>query len=157
MSITIPTNVRDEAGWDGERGGSRPGSVAPAVVYLAAARNTYGTLSYRRALGRVSGTWPRAVVMDADACGFSSRADWHLRWPFIRDGIDSVVVLAEDDGTISHDTWLELRDATDAGLPCWLVTAQGSLTPVTVVGFSLYPTGVRTDRRWARAEVSSGS
>ena len=65
--------------------------------------------------------------MDADACGFVSRADWYLRWPFIRDGIDSLVVLSEEDGSISRETWLELRDAMDSGLSCWFVTADGDL------------------------------
>jgi len=123
------------------------------VVYLAAARNTYGTLSYRRAMRRLADEWPRAVVMDADACGFASRADWHLRWPFIRDGIDSLVVLAEEDGSISRETWLELRDGLDSGLSCWFVTGDGNLTFLASIQFQLYATGVRTERRWAHAEV----
>jgi hypothetical protein len=129
--------------------------MAPAVAYLAAAQNTYGTPAYRQALRRVTDEWPRAVVMDADACGFVSRADWHLRWPFIRDGIDCLVVLSEDDGTISRETWLELRDATDSGTRCWFVTRDGDLAPAASVLFHLYPLGARTDRRWALAEVLS--
>jgi hypothetical protein len=158
MSITIRSDVGHDAGPEREPGGGGPrGAVAPAVVYLAAARNTYGTASYRSALRRVCDTWPQSVVMDADACGFASRADWHLRWPFIRDGIDGLVVLAEGDGTIGHDTWLELRDATDCGLPSWLVTGDGNLVGVTVVSFQLYPLGARTMRRWARAELAPGT
>ena len=83
--------------------------------------------------------WPRAVVMDADACGFASRADWYLRWPFIRDGIDSLVVLAEEDGSISRETWLELRDAMDSGLSCWFVTGDGDLAFLASIQFRLYP------------------
>jgi hypothetical protein len=97
--------------------------------------------------------WPNAVVMDTAGCGFSSNADWQLRWPFIREGIDSLVVLSEDDGTISQDTWRELRDATDAGLPCWFVTGEGRLTPAKSVRFRMYPAGARTDRHWARIEL----
>ena len=129
--------------------------MAPAVVYVAAAQNTYGTPTYHRALQRVTGEWPRAVVMDADACGFVSRADWHLRWPFIREGIDCLVVLSEDDGTISRETWLELRDAADSGTRCWIVTRDGDLAPAASARFQLYPPGARTDRRWALAEVPS--
>ncbi|HUY22912.1 MAG TPA: hypothetical protein VMV22_11315 [Acidimicrobiales bacterium] len=157
MSVTIPSGVHEDAGARGGHSRDRAEELVAAVVYLAAAKNTYGTLPYRRALRRVGDAWPQAVVMDADGCGFASRADWHLRWPFIRDGIDCLVVLAEDDGTISHDTWLELRDASDAEVPCWIVTADADLVPVTVVSFRLYPTGARTDRRWARAEVSPGA
>ena len=139
------------------RGG--PGTCAPAsqrvpaVVYLAAAKNTYGTRSYRRAVQRVVEEWPEAVVMDTAGCGFASSADWQLRWPFIREGIDTLVVLAEDDGTISQDTWRELHDATDAGLPCWIATGDGRLTPAASVRFRVYPAGARTDRHWARIEV----
>jgi hypothetical protein len=125
----------------------------PAVVYLAAAKNTYGTRSYRRAVQRVVEEWPDAVVMDTAGCGFASSADWQLRWPFIRDGIDTLVVLSEDDGTISQDTWRELRDATDADLPCWFVTGDGRLTAAKSVRFRMYPPGARTDRHWARVEV----
>ncbi len=120
-------------------------------MYLAAARNTYGTLAYRRALVLLAETWPKAVVMDADACGFASRADWYLRWPFIREGIDSLVVLSESDGSISQETWHELRDGMASGLPCWFVTADAELASLTSVHFRLYPTGVRTTRRWAHA------
>ncbi|MGA2520077.1 MAG: hypothetical protein ABSG81_04580 [Acidimicrobiales bacterium] len=166
MSIMIPSNARKGAGLDrsvARATGAKATNTAsdeavaavPAVVYLAAAQNTYGTMLYRLAMRRLAETWPGAVLMDADACGFSSRADWQLRWPFIREGIDGLVVLSEGDGTISHDTWLELRDATDLGLPCWLVTADGALAPVTVVSFRLYPMGARSSRRWARAELPS--
>jgi hypothetical protein len=157
MSVTVPLGAPQPAGSTPRQGGVRSIPTLPAVVYLAAAQNTYGTLSYRRATRRVATEWPRAVVMDADACGFTSRADWYLRWPFIRDGIDCLVVLAEADGSISRETWLELRDATDAGLPCWFVTGDGDLAALGSVHFRLYPTGVRTGRRWARAEVLSGT
>ena len=111
MSITVPVGVRDG---QGPEPNPSPNDIAPAVVYLAAAQSTYGTTRYREALRRVAEVWPRAVVMDSDACGFASRADWYLRWPFICDGIDCMVVLTESDGSVSQDTWLELRDATDA-------------------------------------------
>jgi hypothetical protein len=126
---------------------------APAVVYLAAAKNTYGTRSYRNAVRRIMDEWPRAVVMDTAGCGFVSRADWYLRWPFIREGIDCLVVLGEDDGTISQDTWRELKDSREQGLPCWFVTGDGRLTRAESVRFRMYPTGTRTDRHWACAEV----
>ena len=154
MSVTVPFGSRQAAGSKPERGGDRAVPASPAVVYLAAAQNTYGTRSYRQAMARVADEWPRAVVMDADACSFSSRADWHLRWPFIRDGIDCLVVLAETDGSISRETWLELRDATDSGLPCWFVTGDGDLAALGPAHFRLYPSGLRTGRRWAHAEVS---
>jgi hypothetical protein len=153
MSVTVPFGAQ-EAGSEPGHGQARAIRSSPAVVYLAAAQNTYGTLSYRRAMVRVTTEWPRAVVMDADACGFASRADWHLRWPFIRDGIDCLVVLAESDGSISRETWLELRDAADCGVPCWSVTGDGDLAALGPVHFRLYPTGVRTERRWAHAGVS---
>jgi hypothetical protein len=155
MSVTVPLGGPDDAGSNLRSRHAPSSSISPAVVYLAAAHNTYGTLSYRRALRRLGDEWPRAVVMDADACGFISRADWHLRWPFIREGIDSLVVLCEADGTISRETWLELRDASDSGLPCWFVTGHGGLAPAATVLFRLYPIDARTDRRWARAEVRS--
>jgi len=151
MSVTVPFGARDDVGSELEQ--QRAATQAAAVVYLAAAQNTYGTLSYRRAMRRVADHWPRAVVMDVDACGFASRADWYLRWPFIRDGIDCLVVLAEADGSISRETWLELRDATDSRLPCWFVTGDGDLVPAQSVYFGLYPVGARTGRRWAHAEV----
>jgi hypothetical protein len=150
MSITVPLGAPDNAGQGSERHRAGAHEGAPAVVYLAAARNTYGTLSYRRAMKRIADEWPRAVVMDADACGFASRADWFLRWPFIREGIDSLVVLSEDDGSISQETWSELRDATASGLPCWFV-ADGDLVALRSIHFRLYPAGVRTSRRWAHA------
>jgi len=150
MSITHPFGARDDTASELEHVDR---ATPPAVVYLAAAENTYGTLSYRRAMGQVAALWPRAVVMDADACGFASRADWYLRWPFIRDGIDCLVVLSEADGSISRETWLELRDAADSGLPCWFVTSAGDLAPLASMHFGLYPTGARTGRRWARAQV----
>jgi len=157
MSVTVPFGAREAAGPDPGDGGAGAVRTSPAVVYLAAAQSLYGTRSYRRAVARVTTEWPRAVVMDADACGFASRADWHLRWPFIRDGIDCLVVLAEPDGSISRETWLELRDATDSGLPCWFVTGDGDLAALGPVHFRLYPTGVRTDRRWAHSEVSQSA
>jgi hypothetical protein len=153
MSVTVPFGAQDDAGSASGQCQARAHETAAAVVYLAAARNTYGTLSYRRAMRRVAELWPRAVVMDADACGFASRADWYLRWPFIRDGIDCLVVLAEEDGSISRETWLELRDAMDSGLPCWFVTDVGDLAFLASIHFRLFPTGVRTERRWAHAEV----
>jgi len=156
MSVTIPSTVRHDDGEDRHSGGTGSAGRAPAVVYLAAARNTYGTVAYRLALHRIASTWPEAVVMDADACGFISRADWHLRWPFIRDGLDGLVVLCEGDGTISYDTWLEVRDADGRGIPVWLVGRQSLLAPATVASFRLYPTGVRSSRRWARAEPPTG-
>ena len=152
MSVTVPFGAQGDAGSDLERRRAGAQKTAPAVVYLAAAKNTYGTLSYRQAMRRVADQWPRAVVMDADSCGFTSRADWYLRWPFIRDGIDCVVVLSEEDGSISRETWLELRDATDSGLPCWFVTSAGDLAPAASARFRLYPTGVRTVRRWAHID-----
>jgi len=155
MSVTVPYGAADDAGPEpGEQRG-RARASAPAVVYVAAPRNTYGTLSYRRALHRVAGKWPRSVVMDADGCGFASRADWTLRWPFIRDGIDCLVVLSETDGSISRATWLELRDALEARLSCWFVTGNADLIPLASVQFELYPIGVRTERHWARAEDPS--
>jgi len=156
MSVTIPSGVRQDDGPERRPGDDRPEGLTPAVVYLAAARNTYGTVAYRLAVHRIAYTWPQAVVMDADACGFASRADWQLRWPFIRDGIDGLVVLCEGDGTVSHDTWLELRDAGDLGLPMWLVARDASLTPISASGFRLYPSGVRSARRWARVQMPGG-
>lgn len=153
MSVTVPLGAQGGAQPAPRQGRARASDAEPAVVYLAAARNTYGTLSYRRAMRRLADQWPRAVVMDADACGYASPADWFLRWPFIRDGIDSLVVLAEEDGSISRETWLELRDATDVGVSCWFVTGTGDLTFLASMHFRLYPTGVRTERRWAHAEV----
>jgi hypothetical protein len=153
MSVTVPFGAQDDASAAPKQDRVRAHESEPAVVYLAAARNTYGTLSYRRALRHVAEVWPRAVVMDADACGFASRADWYLRWPFIREGIDSLVVLSEEDGSISRETWLELRDAMDSGLSCWFVTGDGNLAFLASILFRLYPTGVRTERRWAHAEV----
>ena len=151
MSVTVPYGAQEDAGSTPEKGRAQQVRTLPAVIYLAAAQNTYGTLSYRRALRRVADEWPLAVVMDADACGFASRADWYLRWPFIRDGLDGVVVLSEEDGSISRETWLELRDAVDSGLPCWFVTGCGDLAPAASISFGLYPSGVRTVRRWAHA------
>ena len=153
MSVTVPFGAQEAAGSEPGHGGAGAVRTSPAVVYLAAAQSLYGTRSYRRAKRRMSEVWPRAVVMDADACGFSSRADWYLRWPFIREGIDSLVVLAEEDGSISRETWLELRDAMDSGLSCWFVTDDGDLAFLATILFRLYPTGVRTERRWAHAEV----
>ncbi len=153
MSVTVPFGAPDDASSGPTQDQVLAHEHEPAVVYLAAARNTYGTLSYRRAKQRVADAWPRAVVMDADACGFTSRADWYLRWPFIRDGIDGLVVLAEEDGSISRETWLELRDAMDSGLSCWFVTGAGDLAFLESILFRLYPTGIRTERRWAHAEV----
>jgi len=149
VSVTVRFGAQDESGHDH----AQAQETSPAVVYLAAARNTYGTTSYRGAAQAVAEVWPRAVVMDAEACGFASRADWSLRWPFIRDGIDCLVVLAEDDGSISRDTWLECRDARESGLSCWFVSAAGALVPLASFHFRLYPVGTRTERRWAQAEV----
>ena len=56
-----------------------------------------------------------------------------MRWPFIREGIDSLVVLSEADGSISQETWLELRDGMASELPCWFVTADGELAVLTSV------------------------
>ena len=152
MSITAESEQSDHD--ESARGGLTSVTPStPAVVYLAAARNTYGTRSYRLAVQRVVEEWPDAVVMDTAGCGFASSADWRLRWPFIRDGIDTLVVLSEDDGTISQDTWRELRDATDAGLPCWIATGDGRLTTASSVRFRVYPSGARTDRHWARIDV----
>ncbi|HTT87449.1 MAG TPA: hypothetical protein VMF60_08790 [Acidimicrobiales bacterium] len=153
MSITVPVGVR---GGRGREPTPRPGDITPAVVYLAAAQSTYGTTRYRDALRQVARVWPRAVVMDAAACGFASRADWHLRWPFICDGIDSLVVLTETDGTVSQDTWLELRDATGTALPCWFVTTDGGMVHARSVRLRLHAAEVRDTRRWALAEVLSG-
>jgi hypothetical protein len=153
MSVTVRSGAQDDANSAPERDDAVRSKSTPAVVYLAAARNTYGTLSYRRAVGRVAEQWPRAVVMDVDACGFTSRADWYLRWPFIRDGIDCLVVLSEEDGSISRETWLELRDAMDSGLSCWFVTGDGDLVFLGSILFRLYPMELRTERRWAHAEV----
>ncbi len=157
MSVTVRFGAQQDTGSESVHGRAQGQETAPAVVYMAAARNTYGTQSYRRALQRVADRWPRAVVMDADACGFASRADWHLRWPFIRDGLDCVVVLSEEDGSISRETWMELRDATDAGLACWFVTGSGDLASAASVPLRLHPTGVRTVRRWAQAQVPPGT
>ena len=88
--------------------------------------------------------------MDADSCGFMSRADWYLRWPFIRDGIDGLVVLSEEDGSISRETWLELRDAMDSGLPCWFVTGTGDLAPAGVDPLPALP-----DRRPHRSALGA--
>jgi len=178
MSITIPSQARQGDGPEpaGDGRGAEPAAeptttgapattapataplapAAPAVVYLAAAQNTYGTLLYRLALRHLGELWPDAVLMDAASCGFSSRADWQLRWPFIREGIDGLVVLSEADGTVSRDTWLELRDATDLGVPSWSVTRSGSLVPVSLMSFRLYPKGSRSVRRWARVELAPG-
>jgi hypothetical protein len=152
MSVTIPLGVGHDAE-PGQPRGLRPDEIAPAVVYLAAAPSTFGTERYRAAVQRMASLWPRAVLMDADACGFTSRADWHLRWPFICEGIDVLVVLAEADGTLGQHAWLELRDAIDAGLPCWFVTDRGGLVSARAVRLRIYPAGTRTGRRWATAEA----
>ena len=157
MSITIPWRAGEDAGATRDGADVRVESTDPAIVYLAAAKNTFGTLTYRRAVSRLAACWPRSALMDAEACRYTSLADWQLRWPFIRDGVDCVVVLCEDDGTISHDTWLELRDATDHGMPCWFVQPDGVLVSSTSVPLRLYPTGARTASRWARAQVGFAS
>ena len=156
MSVTVPLGVGHDGGPAPGPGGPRPEQFAPAVVYLAAALSTYGTVRYHEARKRIAEHWPRAVLMDADSCGFSSRADWHLRWPFICDGIDLLVVLAERDGTIGQETWLELRDALDAGLPSWFVTDAPGLFDSSSVRLRLYAAGERDARRWAVAEVLAG-
>ena len=74
MSVTVPYGAQEDAGSTPGKGRAQQVRTLPAVIYLAAAQNTYGTLSYRRALRRVADEWPLAVVMDADACGFASRA-----------------------------------------------------------------------------------
>ncbi len=67
MSVTVPLGAQGGAQSAPKHDRASAHETAPAVVYLAAARNTYGTLSYRRAMRRVAEQWPRAVVMDADA------------------------------------------------------------------------------------------
>jgi hypothetical protein len=152
MSVTIPLGVGHDADSEGP-GYTRPQDITPAVVYLSAAPSTYGTARYHGAVRHMASLWPRAVLMDADSCCFTSRADWHLRWPFICDGLDALVVLGEADGTLSQETWLELRDAADAGLPCWFVGDAGALVSSRAVRLRLYPAGVRSGRRWAMAEA----
>ena len=154
MSVPIPLGV-GHAAEPGKPGELRPEEIAPAVVYLAAASSTYGTARYRMAVQRMTSLWPRAVLMDSDACGFTSRADWHLRWPFICEGLDALVVLAEGDGTLSQEAWLELRDGIDGGLPCWFVTESGGLVSSRSVRLRIYPVGTRSGRRWASWPVLS--
>lgn len=79
MSVTVRFGLQDDPHAAREQAPERAQETMPAVVYLAAARNTYGTSIYSRAVRRVAELWPRAVVMDAEACGFVSSADWYLR------------------------------------------------------------------------------
>src|SRR5271154_4788039 len=69
MSVTVRFGAQDDPHAARDLTAARAHETVPAVVYLAAARNTYGTLSYRRAVERITEVWPRAVVMDAEACG----------------------------------------------------------------------------------------
>lgn len=64
-------------------------------------------------------------------------------------------MLSEEDGSISRETWLELRDAMDSDLSCWFVCADGHLAQLASILFRLYPIDTRTERRWAHAEVPS--
>jgi hypothetical protein len=41
----------------------------------------------------------------------------------------------------------------DSGMSCWFVTGDGNLAFLASISFRLYPTGVRTERHWAHAEV----
>jgi hypothetical protein len=157
MSVTFPRGARSERRRAGEEPVLGSHQTAPAVVYLAAGHSTFGTVRYRRAVSRVGEAWPRAALMDAHSCGFVSRTDWELRWPFICDGIDCLVVLPGADASIGEQTWRELHDALGAGLSCWFVTETNRLASFGSVRLQAYPEVDRTERRWARVEVRSGS
>jgi hypothetical protein len=157
MSVTFPRRVRSARGRAGDEPVPVPRESEPAVVYLSAEQSTFGSLRYRRAICRVSEVWPRAALMDVHSCGFVSRTDWELRWPFICDGIDSLVVLPAADASIGEQTWRELHDALGAGLSCWFVTDTNRLAGFQSVRLEPYPEVDRTVRRWALVEVRAGT
>ena len=112
MSVTIPLGVGHDAE-PGKPGELRPEETAPAVVYLAAASNTYGTarVPHGRAADDVAvapsrASWTRCVRLRV-ACRLASALALHPR------GARCLVVLAEGDGSLSQETWLELRDGMD--------------------------------------------
>ncbi len=151
MSVTVPFGAQEDAGSEPGPGRAQAQETAPAVVYLAAAKNTYGTAVVPPGAaaggGRVAsgGRDGRRCLWLHVARRLAPSLALHPRWHRRPGG-------ALGGGRVDQPgTWLELRDALDSGLPCWFVTGSGDLAPVVSISFRLYPTGVRTVRRWAHA------
>jgi hypothetical protein len=122
------------------------GPVRPRV-YAAHPKACYGTAYAATCLARLGELLPAAEIVDPEALGWRTEAQWRLSWPKVLGGLSSFVVFAGIDGTIGAGCIRELTDAVARYLPI-AGFHDGALR--TIVGLELMPIPFRSPRSTAR-------
>lgn len=112
----------------------RPRAPAPATgrsssarrAYLAHPMTSYATAYARAGAAALATLLPSWEVIDPEACGWASDADWARDWPRILAGCSLVCVLPGPDGGVGAGCLREVADAIAREVPV-LVLDKGDL------------------------------
>lgn len=110
-------------------------------VYAAHAMTCYGTEHERASLDTLAGLFPDAEIVDP-AGMFASSTEWLDRWPDVLDGLDALVLFADEHGMVGAGCLREVADAIAAGVPVAYLDPCFGLCELA--GFDFLPASVRT-------------
>jgi hypothetical protein len=114
-------------------------------VYAAHPLTCYGSVHAEVRLAALCGLLPDVEIVDPEACGWASNADWQAGWPTLSESLSGLVVFAAADETIGAGCLHEIADALALGLPVAAFTDRLGL--VELVGTALLPAQDRNPSR----------
>jgi len=122
-----------------------------SLAYVAHPMTSYATPWAARALAAVAAALPGVELIDPEAMGWRTNADWLAAWDEIVEAIDLLVIVAAADGSIGAGCLRELADALAVGVPVAVLGPQETLCALG--GIELLDEGERTPRRVALVRV----
>ncbi|MGH9068213.1 MAG: hypothetical protein ACRD0J_12125, partial [Acidimicrobiales bacterium] len=118
--------------------------ASPPRVYMAHPVATYATPWARSSKAHLEELLPDCEVVDPEAQGWATDADWLRAWPALLDRLDALVVVAAPDGALGAGCVAELVDAMARGLPvAGLDLIDGHLRRVVGLTFEGRPSARR--------------
>jgi len=122
-----------------------------SLAYVAHPMTSYATPWAARALAAIATALPGVELIDPEAMGWRTNADWLAAWDGIVEAIDVLVIVAAGDGSIGAGCLRELADALAVGVPVAVLGPEQTLCALG--GLDLLDEGERTPRRVAILRV----
>ena len=133
------------------------GGVTRPRVYAAHPMTCYATGHAARCLAGLRRLAPGVDLIDPEAAGWVSDAEWLTGWPPMLAGLDALVVFADPAGTVGVGCLREIADALAVGLGVAAYSARrGCLVELRGLSFVCPPTPRRLARLRTGAPVELG-
>ena len=110
-------------------------------VYAAHPMTCYGTTHERASLDTLARLFPGAEIVDPAGI-FASSTEWLDHWPDVLDGLDALVLFADEHGMVGAGCVREVADAIAAGVPVGYLDVYFGVCELG--GFDLLPPTMRT-------------